>query len=248
MMAAAVNSGGRVALVTGAGNGLGEVIAATLHADGYRIAVADIDEHAAGRVATKLDASGSTAIAMRLDVRSKPDFERARADLVACWGSVQVLVNNAAVTVAKPVMEITADEFDAVLAVNLRGTFLGCQVFGAYFQGAGHGYPKAGIEELERQVHGDLKPDFTLLFDLPIATARERLDLTGKTPDRFESQETDFHERVRAGYHERVAASPERFAVIDSSKPIDEVKADVAASVDAFVVRWNARPVKRPRP
>lgn len=137
-MTAATDSG-RVALVTGAGNGLGAVIAGTLHADGYRVAVADIDEAAAGRVAAGLDAGGNSAIAIRLDVRSKADFEAARADLVARWGSVQVLVNNAAVTVAKPVMEITADEFDAVLAVNLRGTFLGCQVFGAYFQSAGHG-------------------------------------------------------------------------------------------------------------
>lgn len=137
-MTATTNSG-RVALVTGAGNGLGAIIAGTLHADGYRVAVADIDEAAAGRVAAGLDAAGNSAIAIRLDVRSKADFEAARADLVARWGSVQVLVNNAAVTVAKPVMEITADEFDAVLAVNLRGTFLGCQVLGAYFQGTGHG-------------------------------------------------------------------------------------------------------------
>ena len=50
-----------------------------------------------------------------------------------------MLVNNAAVTVARPVMEISPEEFDEVIAVNLRGTFLGCQVFGAYFRDAGHG-------------------------------------------------------------------------------------------------------------
>lgn len=139
MTASSATNGGRVALVTGAGNGLGEVIAETLHADGYRVAVADIDEAAAQRVAARIDSSGGTAVAIRLDVRDKRDFETARSSLVARWGAIHVLVNNAAVTVAKPVMDITADEFDAVLAVNLRGTFLGCQVFGAYFRDAGHG-------------------------------------------------------------------------------------------------------------
>jgi 3-oxoacyl-[acyl-carrier protein] reductase len=139
MIERSANPGGRIALVTGAGNGLGEIIAGTLHADGYRVAVADIDEAAAHRVAARLDVSGGTAIAMRVDVRDKRDFEVALSALVAKWGGAHVLVNNAAVTVAKPVMEITPEEFDAVIAVNLRGTFLGCQVFGAFFRDAGHG-------------------------------------------------------------------------------------------------------------
>ncbi|WP_022723539.1 SDR family NAD(P)-dependent oxidoreductase [Rhodopseudomonas sp. B29] len=133
------NQSGRVALVTGAGNGLGAIIAAALHAAGYRVGVADIDEVAAKTVAAKLDTSGSSALALKLDVRSKPDFEAALAVLIGKWGSVQVLVNNAAMTVVRPVMEISPEEFDAVVAVNLRGTFLGCQVFGAYFGKQGHG-------------------------------------------------------------------------------------------------------------
>ena len=139
MTAPSAGTSGRVALITGAGNGLGEVIASTLHAAGYRVAVADIDAEAAQRVAARLDSSATTAVAIQLDVRDKPDFETARDDLVARWGAVHVLVNNAAVTVAKPVMEITPEEFDAVLAVNLRGTFIGCQVFGALFRDCGHG-------------------------------------------------------------------------------------------------------------
>ena len=139
MSAGSANKGRRIALVTGAGNGLGEMIAEALHADGYGVAVADIDETAARRVAARLDSNAATAIAIRLDVRDKRDFELARDELLARWGGAHVLVNNAAVTVAKPVMEITPEEFDAVLAVNLRGTFLGCQVFGALFRDAGHG-------------------------------------------------------------------------------------------------------------
>ncbi|MGX9425351.1 MULTISPECIES: SDR family NAD(P)-dependent oxidoreductase [Bradyrhizobium] len=129
----------RIAVVTGAGNGLGEAIAKALHGGGYRVMVADIDETAAQRVATALDASGASAIARRLDVREKAQFAATLDAAVERWGTVHALVNNAAVTVARPVMEISPDEFDAVIAVNLRGTFLGCQVFGAYFRDRGHG-------------------------------------------------------------------------------------------------------------
>jgi 3-oxoacyl-[acyl-carrier protein] reductase len=129
----------RVAVVTGGGSGVGEAIARVLHGGGYRVMVADIDEAAAKGVAAALDSSGATAVAQRCDVREKPQFEAALAAAVARWGVVHALVNNAAVTVARPVMEISPDEFDAVIAVNLRGTFLGCQVFGSYFKANGHG-------------------------------------------------------------------------------------------------------------
>lgn len=130
---------GRVALVTGAGAGLGAVIAGALHAAGYRVAVADRDGAAAEAVAAALDSAGDTCIGLTLDVREKPEFERALARLLVRWGAADVLVNNAAMTVARPVREITPEEFDAVMAVNVRGTFLGCQVFGAHFRDRGHG-------------------------------------------------------------------------------------------------------------
>jgi 3-oxoacyl-[acyl-carrier protein] reductase len=126
----------RIALVTGGGNGLGEVVARTLHAANYRVGIADIDEAAAQAVAESL---GDNALAIKLDVRRKPDFERALATLIARWGGAHVLVNNAASTVARPAMEISAEEFDDVIAINLRGTFFGCQVFGAHFTAEKHG-------------------------------------------------------------------------------------------------------------
>jgi 3-oxoacyl-[acyl-carrier protein] reductase len=130
---------GQTAIVTGAGQGLGEVIALALHAAGYRVALADIDEAAANRVAASLDPTGATARAVWLDVRLKTSFAKVLDMLTAHWGEVHVLVNNAAMTLTTPVMEITPEEFDAVIAVNLRGTFLGCQVFGAYFRDRRYG-------------------------------------------------------------------------------------------------------------
>ncbi|TNC08350.1 SDR family oxidoreductase [Methylobacterium terricola] len=128
-----------VALVTGAGNGLGAVVAGCLHRAGYAVALADLDLDAARETASRLDPSGDTAHPLRLDVRLKGDFEQACTDLASRWGGVEVLVNNAALTAARPVMDITGDEFDAVIAVNLRGTFFGCQVFGAHFRDRGYG-------------------------------------------------------------------------------------------------------------
>ncbi|MCD0417067.1 SDR family oxidoreductase [Rubrivivax sp. JA1024] len=138
-MSTAAPQSGRVALVTGGGGGLGAIIAEALHGAGYRVAIGDIDETAAKAVATRLDAGGTTAFGLNLDVRRKSDFDAALAAILARWNAAHVLVNNAAVTVARPVMEISPEEFDEVIAVNLRGTFLGCQVFGAYFRDAGHG-------------------------------------------------------------------------------------------------------------
>lgn len=128
-----------VAVVTGAAQGLGQVIAERLHAAGYRVAIADIHLEAAQSLASQLDGSGATAIAIKLDVREKVDFETALDSLRARWGGVHVLVNNAAVTLHTPVMQISPDEFSSVLDTNLRGNLLGCQVFGSHFGACGYG-------------------------------------------------------------------------------------------------------------
>lgn len=128
-----------VALVTGAAQGLGEAIARRLHAAGYKVALADLALDKAEAVAKTLDTSGATAMALRLDIRQKADFEAARDTLLQRWGSVQVLVNNATVTLHTPLMQISPEEFNQVITTNLGGTFLGCQVFGAYFAAQKYG-------------------------------------------------------------------------------------------------------------
>ncbi|MEL7939903.1 SDR family NAD(P)-dependent oxidoreductase [Pseudomonas delhiensis] len=129
----------RTALVTGASRGLGECIARRLHGAGYRVALADVRLGDAQRLADELDPSGASVLAVELDVREKADFERARDLLQAKWGGCDILVNNAGVSRVAALMDITPEEFDASLAVNLRGTFVACQVFGAHFAGRGFG-------------------------------------------------------------------------------------------------------------
>lgn len=129
----------RVVLITGAAQGLGEYLTRAFHEAGYRVGITDIDAAGAQALAETLDASGRTAVAFGLDVRSQDQFEAARDGLLAAWGRIDVLVNNAVVTKAQPVLDITPDEFDAVLQVNMRGTFVGCQVMGRHFRDVGGG-------------------------------------------------------------------------------------------------------------
>jgi 3-oxoacyl-[acyl-carrier protein] reductase len=129
----------QVVCVTGASQGLGAEISRAFHKAGYCVALGDIDEVGSAALADELDPSGETALALPLDVRFEAQFERARDAILAKWGAVHALVNNAVLTAAKPVLDITPDEFDHVMAVNVRGTFVGCQVFGRLFKQAGYG-------------------------------------------------------------------------------------------------------------
>lgn len=105
------------------------------------------------------------------------------------------------------------------------------------YQGGGHGVDPARIAELERWVHGGVRPDRTILFDLPPSVSRERLEraaANGRALDRFEREDSAFGERVRATYLARARAEPERFRVVDSTAPKEAVRAELARIVDAL--------------
>ncbi len=129
----------QVALVTGAAQGLGKAIAKSLFNAGFAVVITDANESGAQATAAEIDASQERVLALKLDVLQKSDFSAALEAAVARFGKVDALVNNAAMTPTTPVMEITAEEFDKVVSVNMRGTFFGCQVFGQYFADNGYG-------------------------------------------------------------------------------------------------------------
>lgn len=125
------------AIVTGSARGLGEAIARRLHADGYRVALADIDLDGAERVAREL---GDGALAVSHDIRDLASWERLLGEVRKKLGDdVRALVNNAARTEIRSFWEIDVEEWDDVLATNLKGTYLGCRVVGAYLRDRGEG-------------------------------------------------------------------------------------------------------------
>jgi len=96
------------------------------------------------------------------------------------------------------------------------------------YQGAGRGMDWERLKQLEAWVHRDMQPDLTLFFDVPVEVARLRL-ANNATLDRFEQEQSDFFERVRAGYSRRVQENPQRYAVIDAAQPLEKVTAQLTA-------------------
>lgn len=101
------------------------------------------------------------------------------------------------------------------------------------YQGGGRGLDLSWIESLAQQVHGSLQPDLTLLLDLPVRTGLARARARPGVVDRFEAENVEFFERVRASYLETAARHAGRVRVIDASRPPDVVLEEaVAAAVN----------------
>ena len=94
------------------------------------------------------------------------------------------------------------------------------------YQGGGRGVAVEKLEQLERWVQGDLQPNLTLLFDIPVEVARQRLS-NNVMLDKFEQEKSDFFEKVRNAYLARSQKNPARFAIIRAEKTPDEVKASL---------------------
>lgn len=108
-----------------------------------------------------------------------------------------------------------------------RGEWVICDRFSDAtwaYQGGGRGLDRHKFLQLEQWVHAHLQPDLTLLFDLPLDVARERIVLANRVLDKFEQERVDFHERVRLAYLERAHANPQRMRVIAAAESIENIR------------------------
>ena len=102
------------------------------------------------------------------------------------------------------------------------------------YQGGGRGLDRTKLHLLEHWVHEHLQPDLTLLFDLPLDVARERIALASRVLDRFEQERADFHERLRQAYLERAHSAPSRIHVIDAQQSIEIIRKSLEQTISSF--------------
>lgn len=117
----------KVALVTGARRGMGRADALALAAQGAQVAVTDIDLAECQKVVDEIKSQGGTAIAFKLDVSDKNEVDQVFTEVVKQFGRLDILVNNAGVYSPKPALEITEEEWNQTINVNLKGQFLCAQ-------------------------------------------------------------------------------------------------------------------------
>jgi NAD(P)-dependent dehydrogenase (short-subunit alcohol dehydrogenase family) len=129
----------RTALVTGASYGVGAATALALARDGFDVAVTATKLENLAATAKSLEAAGSRAVPIALDLKDETSIEQAVADVIAVLGSLDVLVNNAGANLRRRATEVTPQEWDAVMAVNIRGTFFLTQQVGRRLIAAGRG-------------------------------------------------------------------------------------------------------------
>jgi NAD(P)-dependent dehydrogenase (short-subunit alcohol dehydrogenase family) len=130
---------GKVALVTGAGAGIGQATAEIFAEEGARVVVTDIDPAAAEAAAARIAARGGQALAIALDVADEGAWASVIDRVLVDLGSLDVLVNNAGISAASPLAETSLADFRRVMSVNLDGVFLGTRQALRVMRGAGQG-------------------------------------------------------------------------------------------------------------
>jgi NAD(P)-dependent dehydrogenase (short-subunit alcohol dehydrogenase family) len=129
----------RVAAVTGGGSGLGAAMAKGLAQAGATLAILDVDEAGAERTVATIREQGGQSIALHCDVTSKTAVDAVADRVVDELGSVDVLINSAGMAFRSPAEDFPEEEFDRIIALNLKGTYLCCQAFGRKMLAQGRG-------------------------------------------------------------------------------------------------------------
>ncbi len=191
-------------MVTGAGSGLGLAMARHFAAEGWRVAVTDLDADRASAALAEVRSAGGQGFAAACDVRSETQLRDVSERLLNEWSGVDVVINNAGVATVGKVGEAPLEDWDWVLDINLMGVVRGCHVFAPLLarQGSGHivniaslagivqapamasyNVSKIGVIGLSETLRGELRPHGVGVSVVCPSFVRTRLTETLRTPD-----------------------------------------------------------------
>jgi len=114
---------GKVSIITGAGQGIGQATAFKFAREGAKVALCDLNLEAVGETVTAIEAAGGEAAAFRIDVTDKASIARMVEGVMAKWGRIDTLVNNAGIVEDAQFKKMSEDQFDRVIDVNLKGVY-----------------------------------------------------------------------------------------------------------------------------
>ena len=129
----------KICIVTGAASGIGKEIALTYAREGGKVVIADMNKAAAQTVADEITKAGGSALAVAMDVTSEEQVDAAVAEVVAAWGTVDVLVSNAGIQIVHPVEAFPFADWKKMLAIHLDGAFLTTKAVIPHMQNSGNG-------------------------------------------------------------------------------------------------------------
>ncbi len=188
--------------ISGAGSGFGAALAHKYAADGWRVAVTDIDEDRARQTLFEIEQLGGEGFSMRLDTTQSDQWQQLEDAVTEHWGGLQILVNNAGVATAGDVENTSMEDWQWVLDIDLMGVVRGCHQFARLFkqQGAGHivniasfaglaglpfivsyGVAKAGVVALSEALRAEMHPHGVDVTVVCPAFVRTRLLETFRT-------------------------------------------------------------------
>ena len=187
----------------------------------------------AHHVAKRLTARGIRACMTR-EPGGTPLAERVRAIVLEGGGELLTPVTETLLMFAARSIHLD----NLIRPALARGEWVVCDRFTdatRAYQAAGRGVSRAWIEELAQAVHPQLRPDCTLLLDLPVATglARSKKRAGNAPDDRFEAESAQFFERVRAAYLDLARREPQRIQVIDAAQPLAQVELQIETALAA---------------
>ncbi|GAA4553657.1 SDR family oxidoreductase [Pseudonocardia xishanensis] len=231
--------GDRVAVVTGAGSGIGATSAATLAAHGARVAVTDVNEEAAEKCAAAIRASGGVAEAYRLDVADELSWQRTVPAIVNALGPITLLHSNAGLMSAVPqdieLSLVDVEVWDAIMAVNVRGGFLACKhlvpgmieagggsiVFTSSIAGQVSNVLRAGYSTSKGAINAFCRAVATMYGDRGVRANAVAPGIIA-TPGALASMSADTHRSMGAGASLGRTGTPEEVAGVVSFLLSDE--------------------------